>query len=188
MLTAVALCAGCHDNPLTAPALAAEQPQGRPAATRPSPTNQAAADFVAQVLGEDIYEVKAAQIAEAHATAPAVKTFAQTMAADHAASARKLKQAIARSGEAMPIPTAPTDHQQSMLDLLGRDPPTTFDKTYIEQQVQAHEETLKLVSAYAGNGGVPAIKAASADLAPTIQAHLDHARALEDALNKAGAH
>jgi putative membrane protein len=187
MLTAVVLCGGCHNSQLTAPAVAAERPPARPAATRPSPANQAAADFVAQALGEDLYEVKSAQIAAARAVGPAVKAFAQTMAADHVALATKLKQAIAQSGEAIPVPAAPTDHQQAMLNLLGRDPPATFDKTYMEQQVQAHEDTLKLAAAYAQNGGVPAIKAAAAEWAPVIQTHLDHARALEDTLNKAGA-
>jgi putative membrane protein len=180
---ALALVAGCDKAgqvSLARPAWAAVAP-----AAMPSPANQAAADFVAKALGDDRYEVEAAQIVAKRATSPAVRAFAETMAKDHAEAARKLKLAVAQSHEAVPIPTDLPDHLQSMLDLLARGRPQDFDKTYIEQQVQAHEEALTLVTAYGKTGAVPAIRALAADMAPTIQAHLDQARSIDDALNKA---
>ncbi|HUO21132.1 MAG TPA: DUF4142 domain-containing protein [Caulobacteraceae bacterium] len=155
-----------------------------PAAIMPSAANRAASDYVDSVVGDELFETRTAAIAASRATDPDVKAYARLMARDYAASRADMTQAIAASAQDIAPPVVMSDHLQSMLDELGQGSGPNFDKTYIDQQIEAQEETLGLTSAYAEGGAAPSIKAAAGRLAPQIQAHLDQARAIEDALNK----
>jgi putative membrane protein len=176
------LLAAC--GKISAPTAAGPAPHGLAAAALPTSANQAAFQFISSAVGDDIFEVRTAQIAAARAKAPAVRAFASLMAKDHAASMAAFNAAIAQSGQNLPAPTSLPDKLQSMLDELNRGTALDFDKTYIEQQIEAQEDALSLLSAYAQSGGVPTIKATALRFAPTVQAHLDQARAIEETLNK----
>ena len=133
--------------------------------------------FVDNAGQGNMYEIQAAQIAEQKSTSPAVKSFAKMMIVDHTALTNEMKPLITKAGK-----TAPTDLDQrrkGLLDNLNAASPKDFDKTYIDQQVAAHEETLSLVKGYADNGDDPGLKAAAAKTAPKVQAHLDKAKAIQ---------
>jgi putative membrane protein len=133
--------------------------------------------FVDNAGQGNMYEIQAAQIAEQKSTSPAVKAFAKMMIVDHTALANQMKPLIIKAGK-----TAPTELDQrrkGFLDNLNAASPQAFDKTYIDQQVAAHEETLSLMKGYADNGDDPGLKAAAAKTAPKVQAHLDKAKALQ---------
>ena len=133
--------------------------------------------FVDNAGQGNMYEIQAAQIAEQKSTSPAVKSFAKMMIVDHTALTNQMKPLITKAGK-----TAPTDLDQrrkGLLDNLNAAGPKDFDKTYIDQQVAAHEETLSLVKGYADNGDDPGLKAAAAKTAPKVQAHLDKAKAIQ---------
>lgn len=133
--------------------------------------------FVDNAGQGNMYEIQAAQIAEQKATSPAVKAFAKMMIVDHTALANEMKPLITKAGK-----TAPTDLDQrrkGLLDNLNAASPKDFDKTYIDQQVAAHDETLTLMKGYADNGDDPGLKAAAGKTAPKVQAHLDKAKALQ---------
>ena len=176
------IVAGCDGN--AAPDTA-QRGRVSVTATAPSASNQAASDFIARAVGDDLYEYQAAEIAAARATDPAVRAFAILTAKASAASKSELTQSITTSGQHFATPTRLTDHLQSMLDQLNRGTPRDFDKTYIEQQIEADEDALSLMSAYGHSGGVPAIRAAANDLVPARQTQLDQARSIQDSLNKA---
>lgn len=150
----------------------------------PSATNQAASDFIGKAVGDDLYEYQAAGIAAVRAHDPAVRTLAAATAKASLASRTELVQSVAVSGQRVTIPSKLTDHLQSMLDQLHRGTARDFDKTYIEQQIEADEDALSLMSAYARSGGAPSIEAAAAALAPARQDRLDKARSIQDELNK----
>ena len=133
--------------------------------------------FVDNAGQGNMYEIQAAQIAEQKSASPAVKSFAKMMIVDHTAISNQMKPLIIKAGK-----TAPTDLDQrrkGLLDNLNAASPKDFDKTYIDQQVAAHEETLSLVKGYADNGDDPGLKAAAAKTAPKVQAHLDKAKAIQ---------
>jgi len=133
--------------------------------------------FVDNAAQGNMYEIQAAQIAEQKSTSPGVKAFAKMMITDHTALTNQMKPLIAKAGK-----TAPADLDQrrkGFLDNLNAASPKDFDKTYIDQQVSAHEETLSLLKGYADNGDDPGLKAAAAKAAPKVQAHLDKAKALQ---------
>ena len=156
----------------------------RPPVAGPSPADQAAADFVAGAMGDDLFEARTAQIAAARAQAPAVKALAAASLHNSADSTQALNRSIAESGRKLPAPPGLSDHLQSMLNQLSRGTAKDFDKTYIEQQVEANQDALNRLSAYAGNGAIPALKAAAGAMAPVREAQLDQARSIQDELNK----
>jgi putative membrane protein len=133
--------------------------------------------FVDNLVQGNTYEIQAAKIAEQKAKSPEVKAFAKMMVTDHTALGNEAKPVIAKSGK-----TAPTDLDQrrkGFLDNLKAAGPQDFDKTYIDQQVAAHQETLTLLNGYAQNGDDAGLKGLAAKAAPKVQTHLDKAQAIQ---------
>jgi putative membrane protein len=163
------------------PAEQAATPDANPAATIPTPSNEAAApDFVAKAAASDMFEVEAAKIAQKRSQNAEVKKFAGEMITAHTKSTADLKKAIADSGQTLTLPaTLPSDLQGKLDDLNKAD---NFDKAYMENQVDAHQAALDLLQRYAQDGDVPAIKAFAAATAPVVQQHYDHAKTIRDAL------
>jgi putative membrane protein len=133
--------------------------------------------FVDNAGQGNMYEIEAAKIAEQKSKSADVKAFAKMMVADHTALQAEMAPLIAKAGK-----TAPADLDQrrkGFLDNLKAADAKDFDKTYIDQQVAAHDETLTLMKGYADNGDDAGLKAAAAKTAPKVQAHLDKAKAIQ---------
>jgi putative membrane protein len=164
----------------------AETPDAHPSATIPTPSNEAAApDFVAKAAASDMFEVAAAKIAIARSHNPDVKAFAHMMETAHTATTKGLKAAITKSGQTtLTPPEALPSDLQGKIDDLNKADAASFDKTYIDQQVDAHQAALDLMQRYAKDGDVAEIKAFAADTAPKVQEHLTKAKGLQDALKK----
>ena len=185
---AAALSLAACNKPATPPSAVtpAEQaatPDAHPAATIPTPSNEAAApDFVAKAAASDMFEVQAAKIALDRSHNADVKAFAHMMTTAHTATTKQLKAAIAASGAAITPPMAlPSDLQDKINDLLKASA-ADFDKMYISQQVDAHQAALDLMQRYAKDGDVAQIKAFAAATAPAVQEHLTKAKAIKDAM------
>ena len=136
--------------------------------------------FVDNLVQGNTYEIQAAKIAEQKAKAADVKAFAKMMVIDHTALGNEAKPVIAKSGK-----TPPTDLDQrrkGLLDNLNAAAAGDFDKTYMDQQVAAHKETLTLLNGYADNGDDAGLKALASKAAPKVQAHLDKAQTVEGKL------
>jgi putative membrane protein len=136
--------------------------------------------FVENAGQGNMYEIQAAQIAEQKSKNPDVKAFAKMMVTDHTALANEMKPLITKAGKTPP--TTLDQRRQGFLDNLKAAGPADFDKTYIDQQVAAHEETLTLMKGYAQNGDDAGLKAAAAKATPKIQGHLDRAKAIQSKL------
>ena len=139
--------------------------------------------FVDNLVQGNTYEIEAAKIAEQKAKSPGVKSFAKMMVSDHTALGTEAKPVIAQSGK-----TPPTDLDQrrkGFLDNLKAAGPADFDKTYMDQQVAAHDETLTLLNGYAQNGDNAGLKDLASKAAPKVQAHLDKAKALQSQIASA---
>ncbi|CAN7353608.1 DUF4142 domain-containing protein [Phenylobacterium sp. LjRoot225] len=137
--------------------------------------------FVDNAGQGNIYEIRAAKIAEQKSKAADVKAYAKMMVIDHTALENEMKPLISAAGK-----TAPTELDQrrkGFLDNLSAASAQDFDKAYIDQQVAAHEETLNLMKGYADNGDDAGLKAAAAKTAPKVEAHLDKAKAIQAKLS-----
>jgi putative membrane protein len=109
-----------------------------------------------------------------------VKAFGKMMVHDHTATTAAMKPLASAAGQ---TPPAGLDQRrQGLLDNLKSAPAADFDKTYIDQQVAAHQEALTLHQGYADNGDDAGLKAFAGKTAPKVQTHLDRAKSLQAGL------
>ena len=158
-------------------------PDAHPAATIPTPANEAAApDFVAKAAASDMFEVASSKIALRRSHNPDIKHFAQMMIDAHTKTTAGLKAAIAASGQALTPPAALPSDLQAKIDDLNKAPAADFDKLFMTDQADGHQAALDLMQRYAKDGDVAQIKAFAADTAPKVQEHLTMAKSLRDGL------
>jgi putative membrane protein len=135
-------------------------------------------DFVQQVAMSDLYEVEAGKIAATRGKADAIKQFGQQMVDAHAHANAELKGVIQAENIKVDLPGTLDDKHQLMIDDMMAAHEDNFDKTYIKQQVKAHEAAIELFSAYAEKGDDAVLKAFAAKTLPEIKQHLEQAKAL----------
>jgi putative membrane protein len=150
-------------------------------ATSPATTgSQDTPAFAATDRQADLYEIAAAKIAEQRSKTPDIKAFARLMVKDHTASSMAMKPLIVAAGL---TPVDKLDQQfQGLLDALKSAGDADFDKTYVDQQVTGHEQVLALLQGYARDGSNAGLKGGAAKLVPTVQMHLDKAKAIQAAM------
>lgn len=157
-----------------------------PPATAATPTTDAAwtdANVVDVLTVANQGEVDYSQIGVDKATNPAVKQFAQQMVKDHGAMvdavkglATKLNLMPAANDKANDLKEENTKDINDLNAKTGKD----FDKEFMEEQVDMHQETLDLLNDLDGRTTNPDLKAAIAEAKPKVQAHLDQAKAVKD--------
>lgn len=133
--------------------------------------------FVSNAVQGNMYEIEAAKLAEQKSKTAAVKDFAKQMVKDHTKLAADMKPLISAAGQ-----TPPTDLDQrrkGMLDNLKAADAASFDKTYADQQVAAHDETLTLLQGYAKDGSDAGLKGGAAKAVPVVQHHLEMAKKMQ---------
>lgn len=146
------------------------------AALTPTPSPQ---DFVNMAAKSDAFEIAAAKLAATNAAAPEVKTFAQQMISAHRESTAKIKAAAEKAKPAITPDAALTAEQTEDLAELRQLSGAKFDEEYIDGQVDAHEDALALMHAFAGDGANADLKAVAGEIAPIVEGHLKMARDLE---------
>ena len=148
-------------------------------AVTPTPTGQ---EFVDKAAKSDAFEIASSKLAKEKASSADIKSFAAMMIEDHTASTAKVKKA---SGEASPAikpdPTL-TDDQNAKLADLRKLSGADFDKEYADQQVDAHQAALSLMTVYADKGDVAPLKTVAGEIKPKVAAHLDKIKAIKDKL------
>ena len=131
-------------------------------------------------------EVDYSQIGVDKATNASVKQFAQLMVKDHGTMLDGVKSL---AGKLNVVPTSndkannlKEENTKDINDLnakTGKD----FDKEFMEEQVDMHQETLDLLNDLDGRTTNADLKAAIAEAKPKVQAHLDQAKALKDKID-----
>ena len=165
-----ALLAGCT----TMGADGTSTAMGAPADMTPS-TRDA---YVQMAAASDLFEIQSSQLALTKAQNPAVRDFARMMVEHHTNTTNQLMSAAQASGMGMVTPQL-MPMQQQMMTRLEAASGKAFDRTYMRQQVTAHEMALALHSNYAQNGDTPALKVVAAGAVPIVTQHLTQARTLD---------
>ncbi|QZH74212.1 MAG: DUF4142 domain-containing protein [Erythrobacter sp.] len=132
--------------------------------------------FVENAAIGDRYEIEAARIALARSGNETVRSVARKMIADHTTSTHHLQAALEMNeaeGVASP-PHSLDSRRQTMLDHLAEAPDDAFDKTYIDQQLLAHEETVSLFRSYAEGGDNAQLRSVALGALPVVERHLNH--------------
>jgi putative membrane protein len=135
-------------------------------------------DFVAKAAMSDMYEVQAGKIAADKAQADALKQFGQQMVDAHTKTTDELMGIVKSKNIKVDVPAKLDSEHQKLIDDLNSASAQDFDKTYASQQVDGHQNAVKLFKKYAENGDDPDVKQFAAKTLPPIEHHLDEAKKL----------
>lgn len=142
-------------------------------------TTTTAAGFVTAAATSDMYEIQAAKLAQQKSANPAVKKFATRMIRDHTASSEKLKALLDKGTIKATLPTDLDERRKGLLDNLDKAKPADFDKMYVDQQVDAHDEAVTLLQGFVDHGDNDALKTFASSILPTVREHQGMAKALQ---------
>ncbi|KQQ53584.1 hypothetical protein ASF84_17355 [Pseudomonas sp. Leaf127] len=131
--------------------------------------------FVDEASAKGIAEIEAGKLAQQKSQSADIKTFAQMMITDHTAANEKLK-GIATTKKLEVSSDAELMDKAKALILDIRD--ESFDKSYANNQVKAHEQTIELFNEQIKDGKDAEIKAFAEATLPKLEAHLKEAKAL----------
>lgn len=137
--------------------------------------------FVEQVGSGGEAEVELGRIAEQKAASNAVKEFARHMVRDHSAANRKLTEAAEDAG--ITPPSKPDSHGQQTINRLGDMRGQDFDKAYMRNQLDAHQQTAQLLEKQINSGQDKRLQRFASETLPVVREHLRNAREIEAQLN-----
>lgn len=136
-------------------------------------------DFVEDASAKGVAEVEAGKLAQEKGSSADVKSFADMMVKDHTAANEKLKSiADAKKLEVSDSAQLMDKAKAMILELRSA---KSFDQAYANNQVKAHEATIALFEKEASEGKDAELKAFATATLPTLQAHLEKAKALAKA-------
>ena len=174
--------------------VAANAPAGAETGTVPADTTASApsapadlsdANIVALLDHANAADSTAGALAATKATNPEVKQFAKLMMSEHHAL-RKQGADLAKQLKVTPEPPANDPvtplAQQETQALQSAPKGAEFDKTYIDQEVAAHQAVLDLLNQAHDQADNAQLKALIEKAKPVIEKHLDQAKQLQQKL------
>ncbi|EKT4565854.1 DUF4142 domain-containing protein [Pseudomonas putida] len=133
-------------------------------------------DFVDAATEAGIAEVVTGKLAQEKSQNAEIKTFAQQMVTDHTQANQKLGDIARKLDISVPDEAAMTDKVKKMI-LEWRD--ESFDKSYLNNQVDAHEKAVELFKKEAASSDKAELKAFASETLPKLEQHLEQAKALQ---------
>lgn len=128
------------------------------------------ASFYKTLAQGGIAEVEAGKLAQQKGADPKVKDFGAMMVKDHSAANEQLKALAA--GKGIDLPGSSSTSQMAAKARLEALSGGTFDKSYVEDQVKAHRDTVELLKKEIATGQDPDAKAFAQKVLPTVESHL----------------
>jgi putative membrane protein len=138
--------------------------------------------YVPNAAMGDMYEIQAADIALERTQNAQIRELAQMIKTDHTAASEAMKPLAAQAAPDVEIPTGLDERRQGLIDNLRSASAEAFDRTWIDQQVAAHQEALTLHRGFADNTDAPALAEHARTVAPRIEAHLQGAQRLQSGM------
>jgi putative membrane protein len=135
-------------------------------------------DFIQKAAMSDMYEVQAGKLAAEKGQADVVKQFGQQMVDAHTKTTEVLTGIVKNKNIKVDLPTKLDATHQKLIDDLNSASAQDFDKTYANQQVDAHQEAVDLFKKYASSGDDADVKQFAEKTLPTIEHHLNEAKKL----------
>ena len=135
-------------------------------------------DFAQKAAMSDMYEVQAGKLAADKGQSDAVKQFGQKMVDAHSKTTEELTTIVKTKNIKVDLPTKLDAKHQKLIDDLNSASTQDFDKTYADQQVDAHKEGVDLFKKYASNGDDSDVKQFAEKTLSTIEHHLEEAKKL----------
>jgi putative membrane protein len=137
-------------------------------------TDQQFVDFAAQT---DMVEANVGQMAENSGSAQGVKDMGQMLVTDHTSDYNQLSQ-VAKTAN-LTVPTAiDAGHNKMMIDPFTKLKGAAFDHKFAMEMVAGHTKAIEVYKKEAADATSPDLKSYAQQTLPTLQKHLDAAKAL----------
>ena len=134
-------------------------------------------DFMKEAAVGGMAEVEMGKLAATKAANADVKKFAQMMVDDHSKANSDLKALATKKG--MTLPTDLDSSHKATMDDLREQAGADFDKAYVEEMVDDHEEDVAKFEDEAKNATDPDIRAFAQKTLPVLQKHLDAIKSIQ---------
>jgi putative membrane protein len=141
----------------------------------PAMTDQQFLDFAAQT---DMVEAHIGQLAQSEASRQDVKDYAQMLAADHTSDYQTLR-GLANKANLNLAGSIDDDHNKAMIGPYHKLNGAAFDHRYVQDMIAGHTKAIATYKQEAANAQDPEVKAYAEETLPTLQKHLDAAKALQ---------
>jgi putative membrane protein len=142
------------------------------------------ATFYKKATEGGLFEVDTGNQAAKTSNNQQIKDFGTMLATDHAAANDKLKSIAASKNISLPSSASVGQMaQKAKLDVLTGD---TYDKSFVNTQIKAHEQTIALFKKEIASGQDADAKAFATATLPTLRKHLKQARAIATQAGYAG--
>lgn len=141
----------------------------------PAMSDQQFLDFAAQT---DMVEAHIGQLAQTEASSQAVKDYAQMLVTDHTGDYQNLR-ALAAKANLNLAAAIDAAHNKAMVGPYHQLKGAAFDHRYIQDMIAGHTKAIAIFKKEAANAQDPEVKAYAEETLPTLQKHLEGARALE---------
>lgn len=135
--------------------------------------------FIKTANEAGLTEIKVSTLAETMSKNPRVIGFAKMMIADHTQAGKELTQ-LADKKLVDKSDSVKTEHQKT-IDSLSKLTDSNFDKGYMNMMVKDHEAGVNLFKD-ATNNKNSAVQKFAKNILPTLQMHLDSAKAIYSSL------
>lgn len=132
--------------------------------------------FLMEAAMSNLREIEVGRMATQQGTSDAVKQFGQMMV-DHHTKANEELMSLA-SSKGVTLPTAMEEKHRGDLTKLSAQSGADFDRAYSRMMVKDHDKAVDLFEKESERGADADLKAYAAKALPTIQQHLQMARAL----------
>lgn len=136
--------------------------------------------FVEKASISGMFEIESSKIALERSTNAEVKAFAQQMIDDHTKADAGLKAAAKQANVEASLQKSLDEKHQKIITKLKEVEADKFDKKYLDEQEDAHDDAVELFEDYAEKGDNADLKKFAADTLPTLKAHDHKVEALED--------
>ncbi len=145
-----------------------------------SPVSETESKFAVEAASGGMMEVQLGQLAQQKASSQRVKDFGAMMVQDHAKVNNELESLAGMKNITLP-PAPGEDHMDDIRELTEKSG-AAFDRDYIKFMINDHEEDIKAFEKISTEGADSDLRAFATENLPTLRAHLDSARAIQNSL------
>ena len=133
-------------------------------------------DFINMAAQTDMMEAHLGQMAADQASSQDVKTYAQMLVTDHTADYQQLGILAAKAG--LTVPTGLDAAHNKMIAPFEKLKGAAFDSRYVQTMIAGHTEAIGVYTKESSDAQSADVKAYATATLPTLQKHLDGAKAL----------
>jgi len=152
------------------------QAQNAPRHLKVAPATSETREYLSLGAMHDLFEIQSSRLAQQFANTQEVKDFANAMVKNHMESTQKLETAAHAQNITLSPPSKLDGNHQRRLDLIKTAEGNSFDRIYMQAQLDAHQKALDMHREYAKSGDNVQLKQVAGEIAEVVAHHLERAR------------